>query len=88
MEAEMKLVLEVGVPLRMHEIKSRKGPHDFDLARCREFAPVLASKGDVLLFRSKNKGETGELMARLIDALAVLACVPGGVDFLGLHWEA
>jgi hypothetical protein len=88
MQETLAFCLEVGVPLRTHEIKKRNGPSDFDLARCREFAPMLASKGDVLLFRSNKKGETGELMARLIDAIAVLACMPGGVDFLGLHWEA
>jgi hypothetical protein len=87
-ELPLLLVLEVGVPLRAHEIKSRNGPSDFDLRRCREFAPVLASKGDSILYRSKNKGETADLMTQLIDALAVLACMPGGVTFAGQHWEA
>ena len=82
------LTLEVGVPLRAHEIKSRNGPSDFDLQRCREFAPILGSKGDSILYPSKTKGETADLMAQLIDAIAVLACMPGGVTFLGQHWEA
>mgnify|MGYP003694136021 CR=1 FL=1 len=82
------LALEVGVPLRAHEIKSRNGPSDFDLQRCREFAKVLACKGDVLQYRSNKKGETADLIGQLIDALAVLACMPGGVTFLGQHWEA
>jgi len=84
----LRLVLEVGVPLRAHEIKSRNGPSDFDLRRCREFASVLGSKGDVLQYGSKKKGEAADMMARLIDAIAVLACMPGGVTFLGQHWEA
>jgi len=82
------LALEVGVPLRVHEIKSRNGPSDFDLRRCREFAPVLGAKGDILQYTSKKKGETADMMAQLIDAIAVLACMPGGVTFLGQHWEA
>jgi hypothetical protein len=82
------LTLEVGVPLRAHEIKSRGGPSDFDLQRCREFATTLGSKGDSILYRSKNKGETADLTAQLIDALAVLSFFPGGVTFLGQHWEA
>ena len=87
-ELPLLLVLEVGVPLRAHEIKSRGGPSDFDLQRCRDFAPVLASKGDALQYASKKKGEAADLMAQLIDAVAVLACMPGGVTFLGQHWEA
>jgi hypothetical protein len=77
----------VGVPLRAHEIKSRNGPSDFDLRRLREFASILAERGDVLQYGSRKKGEVADLMAQLIDAIAVLACLPGGVDFLGLHWE-
>jgi hypothetical protein len=58
------------------------------LKRCREFAPILAAKGDVLQYGSKKKGEAADLMGQLIDAIAVLACLPGGVDFLDQHWEA
>ena len=83
----MRLMLEVGVPLRAYEIRSRKGPSDFDLDRCRKFAIVLGSKGDALQYGSQKTGEVADLMGQLIDAIAVMACMPGGVDFLGLHWE-
>lgn len=82
------LTLEAGVPIRAHEIRSRNGPHDFDLIRCRQFATALASKGDVLQHGSTKKGEAADLMEQLIDAIAVLSCLPNGVDFLGQHWEA
>jgi hypothetical protein len=84
----MRLTLEVGVPLRTHEIKTRNGPSDFDFERARQFGSELAVKGDVLQYGSKRKGEAADLMANLIDAVAILAFLPGGIDFLGLHWEA
>lgn len=84
----MRLSLEVGVFLRMHEIKKRNGPSDFDFKRACQFGSVLATKGDVLQYGSKKKGEAADLMAGLIDAVAILAFLPGGIDFLGLHWEA
>jgi hypothetical protein len=84
----MRLTLEVGVPLRIQAIKRRGGLTDLDFEGLREFPELLGYKGDVLQFPSERQGEAGELMAQLIDAIAVLACVPGGVDFLGRHWEA
>lgn len=48
-------------------------------------AHALAEKGDVLQFGGKG---AGDLVSSLVWALAVLAFLPGGVDFLGLHFEA
>lgn len=80
----LPIMLDVAVPLRMHEIRQRGGPTDADFERARAFAPVLAEKGDVLLFGSKKeKGKAAELFNELAFALAVAACVPGGVTIFG-----
>jgi hypothetical protein len=81
------LTLQTGVPLRIMEMEHRGGPSDLDLNFAREYSSVLGSKGDVLLFGSKKKGECAELMNGLIRAVAVLAFCPGGVRLFGSHFE-
>ena len=81
------LTLQTGVPLRIMEMEARGGPSDLDLNFAREYSSVLGSKGDVLLFGSKKKGECAELMNGLIRAVAVLAFCPGGVRLFGSHFE-
>jgi hypothetical protein len=49
---------------------------------------VLAEKGDVLLFGSKQKGQAADLFNRLARAIAVLSFCPGGVHLFGRHWQA
>jgi hypothetical protein len=83
----MQLTLMVGVPLCMHKIKSTGGPFRSDIKRAHEFAEILAEKGDVLQYGSRDQGEVANLMAQLIEAVAILACLPGGVDVFGMHWE-
>lgn len=82
----LPIMLDVAVPLRIHEIRLRGGPMEADFERARAFAPVLAEKGDVLLFGSKKeKGKAAELFNELAFALAVMAHVPGGITIFGNH---
>ena len=51
-------------------------------------AERLCTRGDVLLYGSKIKGEAAELFNLLAKAVAALAFVPGGVTVFGTHYEA
>ncbi len=85
----MRLTLQVGVPLKQMEIRHRKGPFDWEFANIQRLGMELGAKGDALQFRSPNqKGVAADLMAGLIDAIAVLSFQPGGVEFLGKRWDA
>jgi hypothetical protein len=50
-----------------------------------DLAQVIAAQGDAILYRSP--GRTAQAVFALVEALATMAFVPGGVDFLGLHFE-
>ena len=50
-----------------------------------DLAQVIAAHGDAILYRSP--GRTAQVVSALVEALATMAFVPGGVDFLGLHFE-
>lgn len=57
-------------------------------ARAHEAADVVASKGDIIQFKGEKPGQTAEAFNRLAEGLACLAYSPGGVKFMGLHFEA
>jgi len=46
---------------------------------------TIAAYGDTILYR--YPGRTAQVAFALVEALAILAFAPGGVDFLGLHFE-
>lgn len=54
-------------------------------ARSAVCSQYVAENGDSVLFRT---GRTAEAFNRLAEGLALLAFAPGGVTFLGDHWEA
>jgi hypothetical protein len=80
--------LQAAVPLRILEYRGRGGPGPEDVERARRAARTVAEKGDILMFRGAKPGQTAEVFNALADGLAVLAFCPGGVKFLGQHWEA
>ncbi|MEU4570798.1 hypothetical protein [Micromonospora sp. NPDC023956] len=49
-------------------------------------ADQVASKGDILQFRSKKAGESAEVFNHLAKGLTALAHQPGGVTAFGRHW--
>jgi hypothetical protein len=49
---------------------------------------ALAEHGDNILFRGPKKGDTAKGFNQLAKAITVLSFVPGGITFLGMHFEA
>lgn len=78
--------LQAAVPLWV-EIYQRDRSWDQvrdQLPRCGQ---MIAEHGDNILFKSKKKGENAAAFNALAEALAILSFAPGGVTFLGLHFE-
>jgi hypothetical protein len=89
--ALMRPALEAQVRLRiadLSEMRERIGEDEFWRHAMRE-APkcgqLIAECGDTLMFRAKR---TPEVFRALCEGVALLACVPGGVKFLGLKFQA
>jgi hypothetical protein len=82
----LRMQLELCVPLRIHEYKQMGGPSDLDFARIRnEYPQYIGSHGDAILFREKDT--TTRAVNMLVDGVAVLSFVPGGVTLFGMHFE-
>jgi hypothetical protein len=75
------------VPLVIEELKSRGGPGVADYKRAGDFGPLMAQRGDLLMYSTKQ-GVRAKFMNELCFAVAVLSFVPGGVDFFNIHFEA
>ena len=82
----LKMTLEVAVPLRIADLQ--RIPWDEIARKLPEWADVLVSQGDIIMYKSPKKGETAKAFNVLASALAAMSFVPGGVTFSGLHWEA
>ena len=82
----IRLTLEVGVPFAIHDLQKQGGPTEWHFGEASAFAWRLGAEGDTLLYRTK--GNTAEMMDRLIDCIAILAFCPGGITTFGLHFEA
>lgn len=82
----LRTSLSAAVPLWIEEL--RHLPEEARMRLGRECAQVIAEKGDVIQFKSKKAGETAAAFNALAKGLACLAYVPGGVTFLGVHFEA
>lgn len=85
MKELLRITLQVAVPLHVIELARR--PFHEVVAAGRETADVVASKGDALQFGGRP-GEATKAFNALALGLAALAYCPGGVTFLGDHWEA
>lgn len=84
------IALSAAVPLRIMEL-NRLDPASRERVIARWAADAVepvASRGDILMYRSKKSGATAEVFNHLAKGLAALACSPGGVTFQGQHWEA
>ncbi len=81
----LRLGLEFAVPLRIEELRQYTFEQRGILAE--EAAQIVSEKGDVILHRSKRKGETKAAFNALVTGLACLAFQPGGVRQFGLHFE-
>ena len=77
--------LFVTVPLWIERVRGYSEERRLDCAR--ECAQVIAEKGDRILFRGKKWGETATAFNALAEGIGCAAFQPGGLDFLGDHWE-
>lgn len=82
----LRIALGAAVPLWIHEF--RKLTPEERIKIVRECGDIVAEKGDVIQFKSKKRGETAKAFNALAKGIAVLAFSPGGVTFLGDHYEA
>lgn len=80
----LRSTLGVAVPIWVMELKKLPWPAIEKIAH--ESAQVVAEKGDVLQFGGK-KGEAAKAFNALAKGLAALSFCPGGVTFLGDHYE-
>lgn len=80
--ALLQTSLQAAVPLWIMEISSWSVERRMESAR--ECADVVAAHGDDLQYGGKHCAET---FNKLALGLACLAYVPGGVRFLGDHWN-
>lgn len=82
------ITLDLAVPLWIERFKERPWSELKERAdACQE---VIAHQADQVLFKTKagkDQVGTAEAFNRLAEALAILSFVPGGVKFLGRHWE-
>ena len=81
----MRMALGAAVPLWV--FKLRQQPWKVLSKRAHECAHIVAEKGDILQYRGKKPGETAAAFNALAEGLAILSFCPGGVTFLGEHWE-
>lgn len=51
-------------------------------------AQTIGERGDVMLYGSKRKGEQVALIEQLAQGVAILSRCPGGVTFMGEHYES
>lgn len=78
--------LAVAVPMWVERIQHYTDEQR--TARAHELGQVIAEHGDLILYRSKRRGESARNFNALAEGLACLAYAPGGVTFAGSHWEA
>jgi hypothetical protein len=76
--------LSAAVPLWILEL--RQSTFEQRAALAAKACDVIASQGDIILYRSSKKGETAKAFNELAKGLAVLAYQPGGVEIFGLHF--
>ena len=86
----LRTCLCVTVPLWIQVWKLRVASWSDALVRERGslLSTIVASQGDIIQFRGGKKGDTAAAFNALAEGVALLAYCPGGVTFLGDHWEA
>ena len=81
----LNAALSCAVPLWIMRFKQQ--PWSYVEQRAHECAQIIAEKGDIIMFRSKVKGETAKAFNALAEGIACLSFAPGGVTTFGLHFE-
>lgn len=82
------LHLQAFVPLEIKELQRQGGITDWHVEEAQRRLAAHREPGasEALFFMSK--GQTQSTMGILVECLAVLAFIPGGVTAFGCHFEA
>ncbi len=85
----LQMSLSAAVTLRIAELRrlDRADVWSLLVVRRDEWVDLIASKSDILMFGGGKPGEVAKVHTALVEALAHMAFAPGGVEFLGLHFE-
>lgn len=85
----LSISLAVAVPLHIEQVRAGRHSVEWLLGEARRCADEVGSRGDVLQYGGKRKGEAASAFNALARGLAVAALVAeGGVTWLGQHWCA
>lgn len=85
-EALLASALAASVPLWIDQIVREDWSEERRRAEAGSCADVVASKGDVILFRGK-RGETAAAFNALAKGVALLSFAPGGVVCFGTRYQ-
>ncbi len=78
--------LAVAVPLWQERVARWTSAHR--ATRAAEAVDVIASQGDIILYRSQKRGETAAAFNTLAEAIAIMSFQPGGLTVFEQHWDA
>lgn len=81
----LKSAISAAVPLWIEEFKSLSFDERQEIAK--QASQEIAEHGDLILYKSKKKGETAKAFNELARGIAALAFCPGGVTFMGMKFE-
>ena len=81
----LKMSLSAAVPLYVEEFRHRAW--DDLVLEAHAASQIVAEKGDIVLFRSRKKGESAKVFNALARGIAILSFAPGGVTAFGMHFE-
>lgn len=90
-EAELRAFLPLAVGLWVQRFRDEKATLDEVMAEGRRCGEIIASHGDALMFRTKEKKDapgTHAVFNALARGLACASFVPGGARAFGLHFES
>ena len=80
----LQTALSAAVPLRIAELRDKPIEEILDPERLNSIQATFDEVREAVLFGGKGCAEGFNAVA---DAIARLAFMPGGVDFMGMHFE-
>lgn len=78
-------LLQLAVPMHVWQLQKLTPEEVASVAK--DAAPLIAFKGDILLYGGGRKGEAAEVFNATARGIAALSLLPGGVTLFGIHWE-
>lgn len=86
-DALLSAALGASVPLWVDQIIREDWSDERRQREASECSTVVASKGDVILFRGAKRGETAAAFNSLAKGVALLSFQPGGVVCFGTRYS-